>query len=912
MKKVLFILLGVLGLGLAAGWAWLSSRIDEESIRDYVTKAVSQSMGKELLIDGGLSVTKFPSPRVVMAGVGIRNTNQASTEYFLQASRVEIDLSFSSLLSGSPQISNITVVRPVLELESFKDGSNNWSQPQTSPAGSSPDLPLSSVNIQEGAVHYRNEYTRFYRNLDNINAILGWGVSGISLSGNFQYRDHPFALDGSIGGFGLSSATPVKIDIAQNNTHFLFEGEVSKPDGNLQMKGKASMNSEDIYGLLNGQADGAPAETPQALTIESGIVYNGDLLEAKSISISGTDIKGQGQLLARMGAIPQVSLALAFDSLKLKPFVPLFSLSELENVSASSSDPYAQALQAQEGKNKQTITRNLAMKFQLTAKKMNYETMNIENFGLQAQMEEGEVEVQQARGVLPGQSTFLVIGFLRDTFRGPTFEGSLESEGMQMAKVLTIFGVNEKDFPQQDFGRYRGKTRIVVTSKEMHLSDLDIQVEKMRAVGTLITTFGQLPTVQGVIQLVGLDLDHLVLPLLNPISAAVTGPDAVNEPSAAVKGYGWLQRFPAEVAINAAMGQYILYQKPRENIQFSLKMRPGKATLEDVKTVYNGSNIKGGVTLDITQQQPLISIDLTADTFDPTKFFEKDFSGFTNINEGVSREGRWSKKEFNLSSLEGWSGDFKFQFGQFVHEDYDLQNVVVQGKLEDRLLNINSIQGKLGGADVKGSLSLSGGKVPAIASVFSANNVSIEKLRPYLPLINSIKGFVTLSGEIKTSGVNMYSWIAGLQGVINFTGKEVQAEGFNLSAIIRSVAAVRSVSDILITVRNAYPSGVTRFDQVKGALNLESGTVRTPGILIVAEQTQGSIVGEVDLIKWVNKLFVKLNLTALDRAKPPVLKIIYSESLDNPKLDFDTSELEWYVDQKTRSRLLEQGAPEPP
>jgi hypothetical protein len=151
----------------------------------------------------------------------------------------------------------------------------------------------------------------------------------------------------------------------------------------------------------------------------------------------------------------------------------------------------------------------------------------------------------------------------------------------------------------------------------------------------------------------------------------------------------------------------------------------------------------------------------------------------------------------------------------------------------------------------------------------------------------------------------MYSWVSNALGSLNIYGRDIVVKGFNLLGIVRSVDAVRSTADIVNVIRLAYPGGDTEISTLKGTYNLSQGVLDTPGLDFTTAVADGRLSGKVNVLNWTIDNSAAFRLTVLNQAKPPVLTLLITGSMDDPRLGLDTSSLEEYVAIKTREKLLE-------
>src|SRR5581483_10350280 len=93
--------------------------------------------GRALTIDGDISLSLLPSPALSVAGVRLANIQGGSTADMARLKSLDVSVSLIPLLSGNVQVTRVTLVDPVVLLETLPDGRANWQftpAPPTAPA----------------------------------------------------------------------------------------------------------------------------------------------------------------------------------------------------------------------------------------------------------------------------------------------------------------------------------------------------------------------------------------------------------------------------------------------------------------------------------------------------------------------------------------------------------------------------------------------------------------------------------------------------------------------------------------------------------------------------------------------------------------------------------------------------------
>ena len=126
MKKFLLILLLVV-IAIAGIFGFLFYQtIDEKSYQQQIVSSAQQLLGRQLQVNGQLSIKLFPSPVITLTDVSILNPQEFKNKNLIHVEKVEADVQFSSLSKNPLVIQNITLVKPHIFLEKNEQGKINW------------------------------------------------------------------------------------------------------------------------------------------------------------------------------------------------------------------------------------------------------------------------------------------------------------------------------------------------------------------------------------------------------------------------------------------------------------------------------------------------------------------------------------------------------------------------------------------------------------------------------------------------------------------------------------------------------------------------------------------------------------------------------------------------------------------
>ncbi|MBR1200981.1 AsmA family protein [Bradyrhizobium sp. AUGA SZCCT0240] len=176
----------LLVIGIPSGF--MTSQIQER---------VQRETGYKLTINGGTRVGLWPSLNITVNDVALQDPKDRDINHRLTAASIQADVTLASLWSGKPQVTELVIVRPVLNLplqrERIKD-INPPSKPAAAIKGEA--FTIEHVSVTGGTIVFSNLRDRVENKIETINADMTIDAGRkIRATGNARAGEHALKFD---------------------------------------------------------------------------------------------------------------------------------------------------------------------------------------------------------------------------------------------------------------------------------------------------------------------------------------------------------------------------------------------------------------------------------------------------------------------------------------------------------------------------------------------------------------------------------------------------------------------------------------------------------------------------------------------------------------------------------------------
>lgn len=339
MRK-LFVGLGLLVALAVAVLVILPRFIDPNQYKPQITSLVHQYTGRDLAIEGNIALSMFPSIALEVNDVRLSNAPGAKQKDMVSVKQLRVDVGLKALLERKVDISEITLVDPVINASINAKGVPNWqfevlekakavvpAGQDTQTSSASPILPR-YVSIKNGTLRYSDATKGTNITIEQLDTTLDMTSlsSPATLKADAMWNGQRVSIKTTLETLdALLAHKDAKVDVSIDNEwlKLTYKGSIRQAEsGAIAAKGALETNSSDIHGLqawLTGVA--READKPAApLSFKGNIGVDDKNIKASSadLTFAGMGIKGD-VAVDLAGKVPFIKANLDAGTVDLRP-----------------------------------------------------------------------------------------------------------------------------------------------------------------------------------------------------------------------------------------------------------------------------------------------------------------------------------------------------------------------------------------------------------------------------------------------------------------------------------------------------------------------------------------------------------------------------------------------------------------
>ena len=464
---------------IAAVLATAPLMVDWNDYRGVLTRQAEALTGGAVAIDGRIDFSLLPSPTLSLAQTRLAGGDGASGQTRLEIDRIDLRLRALPLLRGEIRIRDIRLVRPVLEIDRTPG--------QDAPPPDDSNLLLSLIGnrpdhlaVVDGRAVLRDDRGAG----DQLDAVdfemVAQSRDGpFTLQGGFETGGRQFDLDALIGRLSPDQVGTLQLTLSalgQQPARLRYNGAVWWHADDPRARGEVTLAGQGTGSVAAMISDAlGRARPPLPPWLDQPFEFSGRLqldrqsLQLEELRLQLAATRTDGQLQLAFGASPTMMLGLQTERIEL---------GELPPVLPADLAPLAALASALRGE------------IDLSVAALQYRDRSAERVRLRLRLTgDGEVAVEQASAILPGQTDLRFAGRFAAAGEQVDLRGKVDAVTDDLGALLGWLDLRP---PAVARGRLRTlsiSSALAIDGDRVQLSQTEIRVDatQLRGSATLET-----------------------------------------------------------------------------------------------------------------------------------------------------------------------------------------------------------------------------------------------------------------------------------------------------------------------------------------------------------------------------------------------------------------------------------------
>ncbi|MBU8874152.1 AsmA family protein [Reyranella sp. MMS21-HV4-11] len=571
--------------------------IDINSYKPLIVSQVKTATGRDLVIDGPISLSLLPTPTVSVTGVKFFNAAGSKNANMVEVKSVTVQPSLLALLVGRIEVGEVTLVEPKIVLEINAAGKPNWefapSVAEAKPAAAKPSSPrplsLGRLTIDNGTLIFSDSKAGLsvVGEKANFSASVGSIDGPYTLAGGATVNGAPLKLDLAVGARGANGHS-ADVTLQAGGGKLGFKGTLSELGAAAKVSGIASVSADSLTTFvgtlvkLSGQPEPPlPPLLAGKFTFDGAIDVSQTAFAARDFKMALGQDSGSGTLAVTLKPKLGVEGKLSVPKLDLDRW-----LAALQQPSSPATSPAPQAAPAAPGNTNASgggFFGDLNAKLAFELGEVIYNKQPVRNVALELEAKGGAVAVPKLAATLPGDMVLQAQSTLTGDAARPGVTGQFSLVGPKLRETLAWLAVDVSSVPPSKLQRLSLRGRMSSTGGNVQVSDAVFELDDLKGSGGVTVTFGVPLSIVTSVSLDTLDLDSFLVKTpaqqkpATPSSAA-TGPAS----APAVVG--------PSVGLKARVARLIYNKETIQGVDVDVALQGSTLRLNDIKI----SNLGGG------------------------------------------------------------------------------------------------------------------------------------------------------------------------------------------------------------------------------------------------------------------------------------------------------------------------------
>lgn len=332
IKRLSIAIAAALALAVA-GLTLTSGLVDRSALRASIERQIRDVTGLDLMVNGDVDVSLFPTSHVTLRNVGLRGGPAGDPALLVED--LVANLRLLPLLAQRFEIADITLVKPRVIVTRSADGRTNWAPiaetlARTMKPGAASPVQFSEIRITDGVLDYRNSAQQAVEIIDDIDLSLAWPSISRSFAATGQFTWRGERVDGSLSISDLGAAlagerSGIKTRMSSAVLKLGFDGALTNKTSTTE--GTLTVDSPSLRNLLRIVGQAPPGNTGFGrFGLKARATMIGPNVALGNVNIELDGNTGEGVMAFGFGERQVLHMTLATESLDLTPYASTMRL----------------------------------------------------------------------------------------------------------------------------------------------------------------------------------------------------------------------------------------------------------------------------------------------------------------------------------------------------------------------------------------------------------------------------------------------------------------------------------------------------------------------------------------------------------------------------------------------------------
>ncbi|MFV9950822.1 MAG: AsmA family protein [Candidatus Midichloria sp.] len=859
--------------------------------KDELQSFFKASYSIDVKIEKDITAALFPLPHLEIKDVKIIDKKNRQ----IYEGDIGIYLSYKVLFNKkfASHIYRVAAINSKIDLEHFVEHFKTTCGAAL--VGALPDVKLINIKVSFGVQCI--ECLKIEElDLNFNNSILG---KSYKLNSNLKFNNTPYNLSANLNGInseGKVEEALIKID----NSMFALEisGKGDKLYDDPEFHGKTSLDIHNLKDFtiaiaeVNEDKNKQPikkevsAFQARQIIINSDSSFKNNALKFFNMKVSGNGITDFDGFIEMALFDNKVEWYYNFSATRLdldyflqsEKFDEIAEIINLLDYHSYSSD---------------SILNNLITTYiELDVSSINLFNKEIHDFALNADIMNGELYINKASCLLPGNGKIDLVGYYsKNNFR-PKFNGDLSIVVTDVPS--TIKWLQKSKESDIEVSKFLLKANLSIIPHRIRLDNIKAAFDSTLMMGriNLIKNAKNKKIVESALKFNELDFDKFniddkfdnLVNILFQSDSDKSGSTYFKN----VNDHKWLRYIDYSVNLDFMAQKATFKRKILKDFFTSFELSQGLFSINNLsfeaedKTKLESANF----TLSLDNFRPAIDSAINFSNLS-LDFLKQLFPKMSDLTTDKNYD------KVNTFSLYNFDGLIKFKASQFIIDGLNtIENLNASLHLDNGIISLVNSKCDFFNGEIAGVGSLTAVEyVPQLSLRFVLNNVNPGLVLKTFTNLDKMDGYMSASGSINSNGETWSSVIRKSLGQVNIIGKNIKWTGFDLDEITKAPDLTLSASDKIARINYYSNYGSSFFSNMKGSIDIKGSLLSFNNVELSNNRISGAMAARYDVLSQMLNSIAKYSFIPIGVSSPITFDVKSMGQMPKLNTEFDITQV---------------------